>query len=117
MDALHLTIVSSAEPATFCRRLSSVVNQSPMHLSRVLETAVQIYPVRVDSFSGQAVVRTCELRMRHAGAPLTEDVADQVVARVQAAFEVTEVRWARPAGQTTPTGSPGDTTPGEATAA
>ncbi len=117
MEALHLTIVSTAEPAAFCRQLSSVVNHSPMHLARVLETAVQIYPVRLDSVSGQAAVRTCELRMRHAAAPLTEEVLEQVTSRVRTAFEVTDVAMVRLSGQTTVTGSPGATTPPEATAA
>jgi hypothetical protein len=86
---LVVTVVSPMESASFCRQLATVVNGSPMHLASVLETATQVYPVRLDSHSGKAVVRECELRFRN---PKAADRAtiEAVLSRIAARYEVRE---------------------------
>jgi hypothetical protein len=109
--SLVVTIVSPMESASFCRQLATVVNGSPMHLASVLETATQVYPVRLDTHSGKAVVRECELRFRNPRSSGDLPTIEAVLARVAARYEV------RSAVVTDEHGSSTDAVPVIATAA
>jgi hypothetical protein len=67
----------------FCRRLAADVNQSPLHLSRVMSGGAQVYPVRRDVVHHSATPLECEFRMRKSGSPVTELPARDLLARIR----------------------------------
>ena len=60
------------DPRQMCRRLVSLVNHGPMHLTRVVATGMQIYPVSPELYRGSSALLRCEFRMRRTGAPVSD---------------------------------------------
>lgn len=96
--ALVATIITAGENLDrFSRRLASRVNQSPLHLARVISRGSQIYPVRLDSVGGTATYLECEFRPRQTGATVSKEVALDVYARLEH-FEVVRLSLVDDAG-------------------
>lgn len=66
----------------FSRRLASMVNPSPMHLTQVIATGSQVYPFNQRSVRGTAALLQCEFRMRNSGTSITEDDARKLLDRI-----------------------------------
>lgn len=65
------------DPQRLCRRLASAVNNGPMHLTKVVATGLQIYPVQAEGGRGPAAQLRCDFRVRKTGSPVTDaDVRD-----------------------------------------
>lgn len=67
----------------FCRRLVTLTSPGTMHLSQVVATGAQIYPVRVDTIRGTATLLRCEFRMRKTGSAVTPLDATALLDRIR----------------------------------
>lgn len=67
----------------FSRRLAATVNQSSMHLSSVIATGSQIYPIRIDTIRHSPTLLRCEFRMRNTGSSVGEFDAHNVISRLR----------------------------------
>jgi hypothetical protein len=87
---VDLEIESTEHPERFARRLATVVNGSPFHLSRVVIAGTVVYPTGTGILDEAATLRVCRFALRRAGAVLDGSLVESLVARVRSAFPTVE---------------------------
>lgn len=82
MSLVVSVLCSDDDPQRLSRRLVATVNHGPMHLTRVVATGVQVYPVNPESVRGTSTLLRCEFRMRNTGAPVTDSAVTALLSRI-----------------------------------
>lgn len=73
----------------FCRRISAVVNQSQMYLSRVMVMGRQVYPVHDAVLGNPDTLLRCEFRIRDSTSSISDAHVHDLLQRLET-YEVIE---------------------------